>query len=66
MWPIAKYYGVPTTVMELLRSWYKGIISCVRLDGDDRDWFSIRTALFQGCVMSPLLFNVYMNPMMRR
>ena len=66
MWQIAKYYGVPTRIVELLRSWYEGIISCVRLDGDDGDWFPIRTGLRQGCVMSPSLFNVYMDAMMRK
>ena len=42
------------------------MVSCVRLDGDDGDWFPIRTGLRQGCVMSPLLFNVYMDAMMRK
>ena len=29
-------------------------------------WFPIRTGLHQGCVMSPSLFNVYMDAMMRK
>ena len=43
-----------------------GISSCVRLDGVDGDWFPIRTGLRQGCVMSPSLFNMYMDAMMKK
>ena len=66
MWQIAKYYGIPTQVVELLKSWYEGISSCVRLEEGDGDWFPIRTGLRQGCVMSPSLFNLYMDAMMRK
>ena len=66
MWQIAEYYGVPARIVELLRSWYAGINSCVRLDGEDGEWFPIRTGLRQGCVMSPSLFNIYMDAMMRK
>ena len=66
MWQLAKYYGIPTQIVELLRSWYEGISSCVRLEESDGDWFPITTGLRQGCVMSPSLFNVYMDAMMRK
>ena len=66
MWRIAKYYGIPTKIVELLREWYLGISSSVRMDGEEGDWFPITTGLRQGCVMSPSLFNIYMDAMMRR
>ena len=66
MWQIAKHYGVPTQIVDLLKSWYVGISSCVRMEEGDGDWFLIRTGLRQGCVMSPSLFNVYMDAMMRK
>ena len=66
MWKIAEYYGIPKEVVEILRSWYEGINSCVRVDGVEGDWFPIRTGLRQGCVMSPSLFNLYMDAMMRK
>ena len=66
MWRIAKYYGIPTKIVDLLRKWYLGITSSVRMDGEEGDWFPITTGLRQGCVMSPSLFNIYMDAMMRK
>ena len=66
MWQIAKYYGIPAQIVELLKNWYEGISSCVRLEEGDGDWFPIRTGLRQGCVLSPSLFNVYMDAIMRK
>ena len=66
IWKISEYYGIPKIIVELLRSWYTGISSCVRVDGGEGEWFPIRTGLRQGCVLSPSLFNVYMDAMMRK
>ena len=36
-------------------------LACVRLGMDVSEWFPVNVGLTQGCVMSPLLFNVYMG-----
>ena len=36
------------------------------MEKSDGDWFPIITGLRQGCVMSPSLFNVYMDVKMRK
>ena len=59
-------FRIPAQIVELLRSWYEGISSCVRLEESDGEWFPVRTGLRQGCPMSPSLFNVYMDAMMRK
>ena len=66
MWQIAEYYGIPTRIVDLLRNWYIGSSSFVRMDGEEGDLFPITTGLRQGCVMSPSLFNIYMDAMMRK
>ena len=66
MWKIAEYYGIQKDIVEILRSWYEGINCCVRVDCVEGDWFPIRTGLRQGCVMSPSLFILYMDDMMRK
>ncbi len=38
---------------------------CVRVGNSKSDWFPVRAGLRQGCVMSPLLFNVYMDGVAR-
>src|SRR5678816_4814887 len=38
---------------------------CVRINGVKSDWFSINSGVRQGCVMSPWLFNLYMDGVMK-
>ncbi len=35
--------------------------ACVRVGIGVRDWFPVRGGLQQGCVMSPWLFNIYID-----
>ena len=39
--------------------------ACVRVGNDESKWFPVNVGLRQGCVMSPLLFNVYMDAVVR-
>jgi hypothetical protein len=34
---------------------------CVRLDGHTTDWFSVNAGLKQGCVLSTVMFNIFIN-----
>ena len=44
-----------------LISLYKTVKSCVRLNGLSTDFFDMKWVLKQGCLLSPLLFNLYIN-----
>ncbi len=44
-----------------LKSIYCYIQCSVRLNGVLSDWFTVRMGLTQGCVLSPLLFSIYIN-----
>ena len=37
--------GYVETIVELLSTWYTDINSCVRVNGDEGEWFPIRTTL---------------------
>ena len=39
--------------------------ACVRVGNDVSEWFPVNVRLRQGCVMSPWLFNVYMDGVVR-
>ena len=45
----------------LLKALYASTISAVRVDGELTDWFDVNTGLRQGCLLSPALFNVYID-----
>ena len=66
MWQVARYYGIPTRIVDLLKNWYIGISSFVRMDGEEGELLPINTGLKQCCVMSTLLFNIYMDATMRK
>ena len=66
VWQVAKYYGIQTMISDLLKIWYVGNSSFVRIDGEEGDCFPLTTTLRQDCFMLPPLFNIYMDAMMRK
>ena len=48
-----------------MQSFYLDSWPCVRVGNDMSDWFLVNVGLRQGCVMSPWLFNVYMDGVVR-
>ena len=44
-----------------MQSFYIDGGACVRVGNDVSEWFPVNFGLRQGCVISPWLFNVYMD-----
>ena len=49
----------------LLRNLYAGQEATVRTGHGTTDWFQIRKGVCQGCILSPCLFNLYAEYIMR-
>ena len=49
----------------LLRNLYAGQVATFRTGHETTDWFKIRKGVCQGCVLSPCLFNLYVEYIMR-
>ena len=45
--------------------WEESSRTCHRVGMDVNEWFPVNVELRQGCVMSPCLFNVYMDDVVR-
>ena len=58
-------YSVSVKLCRLLKALYASTISAVRVDGELTDWFDVNTGLRQGCMLSPALFNVYIDHVIR-
>ena len=57
--------GIPDHLTCLLRNLYAGQEATVRTGHGTTDWFQIRKGVHQGCVLSPCLFNLYAEYIMR-
>ena len=57
--------GIPDTLTRLLRNLYAGQEATVRTGHGTTDWFQIGKGVRQGCILSPCLFNLYAEYIMR-
>ena len=64
-WTILKEMGIPDHLTCLLRNLYADQETTVRTGHGTTDWFQIRKGILQGCILSPCLFNVYAEYIMR-
>ena len=59
LWKILKEMGLPDHLTCLLRNLYTGQAATVRTGHRTADWFKIEKGVWQGCILSPCLFNFY-------
>ncbi len=52
-------------LLSAIKSFYEEASACVKTSGETSEHFEVRVGLRQGCVMSPWLFNIYMDGVMR-
>ena len=57
--------GIPDYLTCLLRNLYSGQETTVRTGHGTTDWFQIRKGICQGCILSPCLFNLYAEYIIR-
>ena len=57
--------GIPDHLTGLLRNLYAGQEATVRTSHGTTDWFQIEKGVRQGCILSPCLFNLYAEYIMR-
>ena len=57
--------GIPDHLTCLLRNLYAGQEAAVKTGHGTADWFQIGKAVHQGCILSPCLFNLYAEYIMR-
>ena len=57
--------GIPDHLTCLLRNLYADQEATVRTGHGTNDWLQIRKGVYQGCILSPCLFNFYAEYIMR-
>ena len=64
-WKILKEMGISDHLTCLLRNLYAGQEATVRTGHGTTDWFQIEKGVRQGCILSPCLFNLYVEYIMK-
>ena len=65
LWKILKEMGIPDHLTCLLRNLFSGQETTVRTGHGTTDWFQIGKGVCQGCILSPGLFNLYSEYIMK-
>ena len=65
LWKILKEMGIPDHLTSVLRNLYAGQEATVRTGHGTTDWFQIGKGVRQGYILSPCLFNLYAEYIMR-
>ena len=65
LWKILKEMGIPDHLTCLLRNLYGGQEATFRTGHGTTDWFQIGNGVRQSCILSPYLFNLYAEYIMR-
>ena len=64
-WKILKEMGIPNHLTCLLGNLYASQEATVRTGHRTTDWFQVGKGVHQGCILSPCLFNLYLEYIMR-
>ena len=65
LWKILQEMGIPEHLICLLRNLHAGQEATVRTRHGTTDWFQIGKGVCQSCILSPCLFNLYAEYIMR-
>jgi len=56
-----RHMGYPEKIVRIVEKLYEGSFSAVRAAGGLSDWFETVVGVLQGCVLSILLFNIFLE-----
>ena len=62
---ILRHYRVSQQLIDIIKELYTGTWCCVRTAEGTSEVFEVKTGVRQGCVLSPLLFNCFMDRISR-
>ena len=66
LWKILRLYGIPEKIIKMIRIMYDDFQCSVLHDGKESLWFKIITGVKQGCLLSPILFVITIDYVMKK
>ena len=61
LWQRLSEIGVSGKLFKTIKSLYSSVTSCVMVNNMHTGWFDVKCGLRQGCILSSVLFNLYIN-----
>ena len=65
MWQILKEYGIPQKLITMIKACYNNSKCCIKLGKKTSAPFTVESGLRQGCMLSPILFNLVLEMAIR-
>ena len=65
LWNLMRHYGIPDKITNIIKNSYEGMNCRVVHGGQLTDAFQVRTGVRQGCLMSPFLYLLVIDWIMR-
>jgi len=63
---ILRQYGIPEGIVTIIENLYKDNRSNVKINGMSGEWFEVVTGVRQGCALSPFLFAIVLDWVMKK
>ncbi|WP_419633475.1 RNA-directed DNA polymerase, partial [Thiolapillus sp.] len=64
LWATMKKYNISTSLIQVIKNLYSKATSAVLFNGSIGDWFRRTVGVRQGCLLSPTLFNIFLERIM--
>ena len=64
LWEIMKKHNMGTELVKVIETLYENSSNAVLMDGSDLQWFKTTVGVRQGCILSPCLFNIFLEQIM--
>ena len=64
LWATMKNYNIDYDILRAIKGLYNNSTSAVYKDGTIGDWFKTTVGVRQGCLLSPTLFNLFLEKIM--
>ena len=61
LWATMKKYNISTNLIRVIKNLYEKATSTVLFNSSIRDWFQTTVGVRQGCLLSPTLFNMFLE-----
>ena len=65
LWKVMEELSIRPSIIKLIRSLYKDQEAAIKVENELSEWFKIEKGVRQGCLLSPLCFNLYTEYIMR-